>query len=197
MERLLPCSGCQHGNQLSARFCVNCGMPLPARRTCEACSATFPRESLFCPECGVPAVSTSTGANETLEQAPWGVRDSDDTWVVERSNPPAPRMREPYRRLDEDDVHRTRQMDEDYARELDAGRDPKMQVAGRDQDMQMEALMRQMMQMTQDARHDQATQMDAQMMKQMMQMMLDASRDQATQMDAQMRQMKDKVDGEN
>ena len=59
-------------------------------------------------------------------------------------------MRDPYRRLDEDDVSRMRQMDEDYASELDGSRDPKMQDAGRDQAMQMEALMRQMMQMTQD-----------------------------------------------
>src|SRR5688500_13451842 len=48
----MPCPRCQHVNRPGARFCEECGTPLP--RACGACGADMSATAKFCPECAHP-----------------------------------------------------------------------------------------------------------------------------------------------
>lgn len=56
----MKCTNCGFENRPDARFCKQCGQPLPAQPTppasviCPACGATAKPGALFCPRCGKP-----------------------------------------------------------------------------------------------------------------------------------------------
>jgi len=52
----MTCPRCQHANRAGARFCEECGAPLPW--ACTACGAALSATAKFCPECAQP---TATG----------------------------------------------------------------------------------------------------------------------------------------
>ena len=49
----MTCPRCQHVNRAGARFCEECGAPLP--RACNACGGALSPTAKFCPECAQPA----------------------------------------------------------------------------------------------------------------------------------------------
>ena len=48
----MTCPACRHDNRDAARFCDNCGAPLP--RACPACATLLRPNAKFCDECGQP-----------------------------------------------------------------------------------------------------------------------------------------------
>ena len=48
----MQCPCCQHANRADARFCEQCGAPLP--RVCRACGASLSATAKFCSECAHP-----------------------------------------------------------------------------------------------------------------------------------------------
>ena len=53
----MKCSACQHDNELSAKFCQECGAKLV--RACSACNTVLDAAAKFCPECGARAACAS------------------------------------------------------------------------------------------------------------------------------------------
>jgi len=48
----MQCSRCQHENNVTAKFCEECGVKLV--RACSACGHEVSPQAKFCPECGMP-----------------------------------------------------------------------------------------------------------------------------------------------
>lgn len=66
----MRCSRCQHENETGARFCEECGAPLP--RVCAQCGRHLSPTAKFCPECAHP-----TGRSDASPTAPrFGSPDS-------------------------------------------------------------------------------------------------------------------------
>jgi hypothetical protein len=52
---LIECPKCQFKNQSGAKFCGNCGLPLPGSETkCGNCGAVVPADRRYCGSCGKP-----------------------------------------------------------------------------------------------------------------------------------------------
>ena len=71
----MTCPACRHDNRDTAKFCDNCGAPLP--RACPGCATPLRPAAKFCDECGqpvaAPAAAVSPPAPATLSaQAPTG-----------------------------------------------------------------------------------------------------------------------------
>lgn len=81
----MQCAHCRHDNQPSAKFCQECGAPLP--RGCAACGSVLPEQAKFCPECGaqvqasVPAAA-ATPAGRAQGPEDRGARDGDRRHAV-------------------------------------------------------------------------------------------------------------------
>lgn len=56
----MTCPHCQTVNPEHARFCINCGQPLP--RICPTCGAINPPGARFCNQCGTPLMPGATPA---------------------------------------------------------------------------------------------------------------------------------------
>ena len=63
---MLHCSACGHALADDARFCSQCGAPLPRR--CGGCGAALAAGQRFCTGCGRPADATGTGAPAATEE---------------------------------------------------------------------------------------------------------------------------------
>jgi uncharacterized membrane protein YvbJ len=64
----MPCAQCGHNNKDGAKFCNECGSPLPL--ICAACGTENPPGSKFCNECGssIPkGETTKKGRGEAEE----------------------------------------------------------------------------------------------------------------------------------
>jgi class 3 adenylate cyclase len=64
----MTCEVCGHDNAGGARFCTQCGTPLP--RTCHVCGQPVPPGARFCPHCGSPQPDADDGEREQLPAAP-------------------------------------------------------------------------------------------------------------------------------
>lgn len=65
------CPHCQTANPEHARFCINCGQPLP--RVCPTCGAVNPPGARFCNQCGAPLTPSATQASQAVLSAPSAV----------------------------------------------------------------------------------------------------------------------------
>jgi class 3 adenylate cyclase/tetratricopeptide (TPR) repeat protein len=61
------CPACQYDNVQQARFCQECGSPLP--RSCTACGHELPPRARFCTECGTPVGNAAAPARVGAVQA--------------------------------------------------------------------------------------------------------------------------------
>ena len=59
----MQCAQCQHQNPTGARFCEQCGTPLP--NLCGICGATVSPTANFCRACGAPWPDQSSAAEST------------------------------------------------------------------------------------------------------------------------------------
>lgn len=66
----MNCPRCQTANPTGARFCLNCGTPLPA--ACPACDAPIEPDSKRCHNCGHPLVETARAARPSPSQRAGG-----------------------------------------------------------------------------------------------------------------------------
>jgi predicted ATPase/class 3 adenylate cyclase len=70
----VPCPTCRHDNREGAKFCDNCGTPLP--RACPGCATPLRPAAKFCDECGrpvaAPAAAPPAPATPLSGQAPTG-----------------------------------------------------------------------------------------------------------------------------
>ncbi|HEX5814298.1 MAG TPA: zinc-ribbon domain-containing protein, partial [Methylomirabilota bacterium] len=67
----MTCAQCQHENRTGARFCDNCGAPLP--RACSSCGTPLRPAAKFCDECGQPVAAAEAAARPARAvQAPTG-----------------------------------------------------------------------------------------------------------------------------
>src|SRR5262245_25772740 len=74
----MQCPSCRQDNPARARFCVACGVRLPAG--CATCGAELPAGARFCPECGTavaPAVAGPTTTGATVPATPVAGRAPD------------------------------------------------------------------------------------------------------------------------
>jgi class 3 adenylate cyclase/tetratricopeptide (TPR) repeat protein len=62
------CPQCQQANPLGAKFCNECGAPLP--RPCHACGQMNPPQAKFCNECGTSLSGDVTGASPARPASP-------------------------------------------------------------------------------------------------------------------------------
>ena len=67
----MTCAQCRHDNRAGARFCDNCGAPLP--RACPSCGTPLRPAAKFCDECGQPvAVAEAAPRPARAVQPPTG-----------------------------------------------------------------------------------------------------------------------------
>ena len=64
----MHCAQCQQANPLGAKFCNECGAPLP--RPCQACGQVNPPQAKFCNECGTSLSGDVTGTSPTRPASP-------------------------------------------------------------------------------------------------------------------------------
>ncbi len=64
----MQCPGCRHDNRSGAKFCEECGTPLP--RTCSSCASPLSPTAKFCPECAHPTGLSPAAAAPTRFGAP-------------------------------------------------------------------------------------------------------------------------------
>ncbi len=59
------CPNCQTPNPANAKFCIECGQPLP--RICAVCGASNPPGARFCNQCGAPQPTAAEGSRTFQE----------------------------------------------------------------------------------------------------------------------------------
>src|SRR5262249_22822783 len=64
----MHCPQCQQANPLGAKFCNECGTPLP--RPCHACGQVNPPQAKFCNECGTSLSGDAAGTSPARSAAP-------------------------------------------------------------------------------------------------------------------------------
>ena len=64
----MHCAQCQQANPVGAKFCNECGAPLP--RPCHACGQTNPPVAKFCNECGTSLSGDGTGTSPSRPASP-------------------------------------------------------------------------------------------------------------------------------
>jgi class 3 adenylate cyclase len=65
---IMICPNCQTSNPANAKFCIECGQPLP--RVCAVCGASNPPGARFCNQCGTPLPAAADGGYASQETAP-------------------------------------------------------------------------------------------------------------------------------
>ena len=65
----IACTKCNTLNQPNAKFCSNCGNPMPQGGKCPGCSADTPAGSKFCPNCGAKLEAAAKCPNCNAEIA--------------------------------------------------------------------------------------------------------------------------------
>src|SRR5262245_28416495 len=64
----MDCPQCQQAHLLGAKFCNECGAPLP--RPCHACGQVNPPQAKFCNECGTSLSGDVTGTSPSRPASP-------------------------------------------------------------------------------------------------------------------------------
>src|SRR5437867_12656757 len=72
-EDSMQCPQCQHDNQEGAKFCNECGTPLPV--VCASCQTANRSSAKFCNECGTPLAAHASSPSATQPFAPRAVTD--------------------------------------------------------------------------------------------------------------------------
>lgn len=81
---LIECPKCQFKNQSGAKFCGNCGLPLPGAETkCGNCGAVVPADRRYCGSCGKPLGESDS---PLLTGNRWARRAKDYATKVEVSD---------------------------------------------------------------------------------------------------------------
>ncbi len=64
----MRCPSCQTENLESAKFCQECGQPIPSELICSRCNHKNPLQSKFCIQCGQSLISDQTLSTQSVPQ---------------------------------------------------------------------------------------------------------------------------------